>query len=261
MLPFLDLKFIKIPMYGLCIFVGIALAAIVAYFLIKKQKKVWWDFIILSAVAFGFGMLFAKILYIIVTFPLKNFFKIVWLIISGQANELVSGGFVFYGGLIGGIVGLIVGAKIAKCKLSDYIDYYGLLVPLVHCFGRIGCFCGGCCYGMPYEGIFKVVYTNPITNVPAGVGIFPVQLLEALLLLILFFVLFILFKKGVKNIVCIYLISYGFIRIFTEFFRYDYERGFIFGLSVSQFISIIIITSTVLFLIVKAIIQKKKKIA
>lgn len=258
MFPYLDLKFIKIPMYGVCILVGIVLAVLTAYFLIKKKKLCIWDFVILAAVAYGMGMLFAKLLFILVTYP-KDFFKVIGMIFSGKANNLVSGGFVFYGGVIGGIIGLFIGSKIAHCKLSDFLDIFGVLIPLVHCFGRIGCFCAGCCYGIRYDGIFSVVYHNPITSVPADVGIFPVQLLEAFLVLILFFVLLFLYNKGVKNIVFIYLIAYGVIRFFTECLRFDYERGFVFGISVSQFISIIIIICSVFYLVIEHLIKNKKK--
>lgn len=258
MFPFLDLKFIKIPMYGICNVIGLTLATILGYFLIKKQKKCFWDFVIISAVAFAFGILFSKILYLLVTFPIKDFFKIVGNIIIGKRPDLVSGGFVFYGGIIGGIIGAFIGKKIAKCKLSDYIDLYGVLIPLVHGFGRIGCFCAGCCYGIEYDGPFSVIYTHPLSTVPVGVGIFPVQLLESFLLFCLSIILLILLIKGKKHVFCYYLISYSVIRFFTEFLRADYERGFILGLSVSQFISIILIILTVVYLVMSRFLKKNK---
>lgn len=258
MFPLIDLKFIKIPMFGVCIVAGLAVATTVGYFLIKKQKKCFWDFVIITAVAFSFGMLFAKILYLLVTFPIKDFFKIIWDIISGKRPDLISGGLVFYGGVIGGILGAFVGKAIAKCKLLDYVDFYGVLIPLVHSFGRIGCFCAGCCYGIRYDGPFSVIYTHPLSTVPVGVGIFPVQLLESFLLFVLSMVLLVLLVKGKKHIFCYYLISYGVIRFCTEMLRFDYERGFIFGMSVSQFISIILIVLTIIYLIVVKILEKRK---
>ena len=256
MFPFLDLKFIKLPMFGVCILIGLTLASVLGYFIIKKQKKCFWDFVILTTVSFVFGMIFAKLLYLIVTYPIKDFFKILWNIITGKDKSLISGGLVFYGGIIGGIIGAFVGKKIAGCKISDFIDIYGVLIPLVHSFGRLGCFCAGCCYGIRYDGPFSVIYKNPLSNVPVGVGIFPVQLLESLLLLCLSVVLLILLLKGKKNIFCIYLIVYGVIRFFTEMLRFDFERGFIFGISVSQFISIVIIILTILYLVISKKIIK-----
>lgn len=253
MFPFLDLKIIKIPMYGLCILAGLIIAFIISYFLIRLEKKCFWDFVILSAMAGAFGVLFSKILYILVTYPVKDFFRIFISVIIGKDKSNLFGGFVFYGGIIGGLIGLILGKYIAHCKLSDYIDLFGLLVPLVHSFGRVGCFCAGCCYGIRYDGIFSVKYTNPLSSVPTGVGIFPVQLLESLLVFILFLILLFLYLKGKKNIIFIYLISYGIIRFFTEFLRYDNERGLIFGISISQYIIIFLIIFSIVCLIIKKI--------
>lgn len=261
MFPFLDLKIIKIPMFGLCILVGLTLASILAYYIIKKQNKCFWDFVIITTVSLAFGVVFAKLLFIVVTYPIKYFFKIIWLIISGKEKSLISGGFVFYGGIIGGIIGAFIGKKIAGCKISDFIDIYGVLIPLVHCFGRLGCFCAGCCYGIRYDGPFSVVYSNPLSSVPVGVGIFPVQLLESFLLLCLSIFLLVFLLKNKKNIFCLYLIIYAVIRFFTEMLRFDFERGFIFNISVSQFISILIIIITVSYLIFSKItINRKKKL-
>ena len=149
MLPFLDLKIIKLPMYGLCIAFGIFIAGFISYKLIKRQKKDFDYFIMITVIAIFFGFIFAKLLFILVTYPLSQFFKIVWNIITNLNNPTTRIGFVFYGGLIGGILGYIVGCKIAKVSLKEYVNIFGVAIPIAHGFGRIGCFCAGCCYGIP----------------------------------------------------------------------------------------------------------------
>ena len=258
MFPFLDLKFIKIPMYGLCILTGIVVAAIVAYQFAKRRHKNYIDFVIVVAFALGIGFVCAKLLFILVTYPIKDFFKVIYLMLFKGRDDLLSGGFVFYGGAIGGVLGFLIGTKVAKCKISDFIDFFAVLIPLVHAFGRIGCFCSGCCYGIPYEGPFSVTYTCPLSTVPTGVGIFPVQLLESALLFILSGIMYILFMKNVKNLIFGYFISYGIIRLITENFRFDAERGFILGLSTSQFISILIILVSIILLIIINVINRRK---
>ena len=79
--------------------------------------------------------------------------------LSNSNSNLLGSGFVFYGGLFGGILGYYLGVKIAKCNFSDFVSFFVFIVPLVHGFGRIGCFCAGCCYGIPYEGFFSVFPT------------------------------------------------------------------------------------------------------
>lgn len=234
-------------MYGLCIAFGIFIAGFISYKLIKRQKKDFDYFIMITVIAIFFGFIFAKLLFILVTYPLSQFFKIVWNIITNLNNPTTRIGFVFYGGLIGGILGYIVGCKIAKVSLKEYVNIFGVAIPIAHGFGRIGCFCAGCCYGIPYDGFCAVHYHTPITLVPTEIGIFPVQLLEASLLFILGICLYFYEKKGKRFTILLYISSYSIIRFITEFFRYDKERGFILNLSVSQFISILFFLSSLLF--------------
>ena len=69
------------------------------------------------------------------------------------------------------------------------------------------------------------------------------QLLEAVLVLILFFILTIMLKKydNKYSLTSIYLLLYGIIRFFNEFLRGDIIRGFLGPFSTSQWISLIII--------------------
>ena len=241
--------------------IGIVLAALAAKFMVKRRNKDYMDFVIISALIGGFAVIFAKLLFLLVSVPFKDLFKVLKNMIIHGDNSIFTSGYVFYGGVIGGVIGFFIGVKIAKCKVSDFVDFYAVLIPLIHAFGRIGCFCGGCCYGIPYDGPFSVVYNNPITSVPAGIGIFPVQLFESLLLFILSFVMYILFIKDKKYLILYYFISYGCIRFSTEFLRYDSERGSIFGISTSQFISIIAVIVSIAILIFIYFRTRKKGIA
>lgn len=258
MLPFIDLKFIKLPMYGLSIMMGILVAGFIANYFIKKEKKVFEDFILISTLTVAFGFIFAKILYILVSFPIQKFFVVVWQMLTNK-NE-IGAGFVFYGGLFGGVLGYYIGTKIVKVNFLEYADMYAFLIPVVHGFGRIGCFCGGCCYGIPYEGPFAVHYKNPITSVPVNIGIFPVQLLETLLLFIVAAILIFLYVKNKKHLFIVYGFSYSVIRFFLEYLRYDSERGQIGSLSVSQFISLLLFIFCICFYIFLFVKNKGNKV-
>ncbi len=219
---------------------GVVVGSLVAIPLTKYKKLNYYDYIIVTACTGGLGLMFAKILFIIQSYPLSEFF--IQLI-------KVDSGYVFYGGLIGAIPGYIIGVKIAKCGLLDFADIYGCLIPLAHSFGRLGCFCAGCCYGIRYDGLFAIHYHNPLSSVAIDVGIFPVQLLEAVLLLMIFFITILLFYHYQYKMTCLvfYLISYSIIRFCVEFLRGDIERHFLrlpyFTLSTSQVISICIFTA------------------
>ena len=214
----------------------------------RKLNKNFYDFIIISAVVTLAGFLFAKLLYLLTAFPIKNFFQVLWLMLRQPAGSgLIETGFVFYGGLIGGVLGYLVGVKIARCSFREFLNLFAFAIPYIHAWGRIGCFCAGCCYGIHYDGPLAVHYTDPVSDVDCGTGIFPVQLLEALLLFAFAFTILSLLLRGSvkKNFLFLwYALYYSIVRFCLEFLRGDEARGRLqtgsLSLSVSQIISVII---------------------
>jgi len=237
---------ILVPYYGFMICLGLLLAGFLGFLLTKRFSIAFEDFIILYAYVGGFAIFGAKVLYLIV---MAN--QIDWSKITDPdyLKLLMSGGFVFYGGFIGGLIALPLVKKIHKIDVLGIIKAIVPCVPLAHAMGRIGCHLTGCCYGVHYDGIFHITYHNNLFA-PNDVGLFPVQLLEAVLNLILAAVLLIyLLKKGpVMDTIYIYIISYACIRFILEFFRGDAARGFVMSLSTSQVISIILVIGTLLFM-------------
>ena len=152
-------------------------------------------------------------------------------------------GFVFFGGLVGGIFSIWIFAKIYSLPFLKIFSFTLSVTPFIHAFGRIGCFCAGCCYGIKYEGV-GTVYIH-------GAERLPVQLYEAFLNIILFIIIQInLIKK--KNIIPIYFLGYGIIRFFCELLRGDEPRGFIGFFSISSWISLILIVLGLIFSIKKS---------
>ena len=151
---------------------------------------------------------------------------------------MVFGGSVFYGGLLGGTAAAICYAKKKNLDLEAFSDMAAPAVPLFHVFGRVGCFLGGCCYGVACR--FGITYTNALTPEANGVSRFPVQLAEAAFNFILFLTLDKFFRqerfKG--KLFAIYLLVYPVGRFLLEFLRGDEIRGFFWVLSTSQWISI-----------------------
>ena len=117
-------------------------------------------------------------------------------------------------------------------------------------FGRIGCLCAGCCYGIEYHGVGSIVFHNS-EYTPNGIPLFPTQIVEAIFNFIIFIVLLLTYKKYLKTYktIGLYCILYSILRFSLEFFRGDIERGIFFNLATSQWISIIIfITGIVIFI-------------
>ena len=148
------------------------------------------------------------------------------------------GGGVFYGGLLGGAAGGVIYVRAAKRPMALYADIAACFVPLFHAFGRVGCFLGGCCFGV--ESRFGFVFTRSPLEIANGVRRFPVQLLESACCLLLFFLMDRLRRKGVLRgrLLGLYLALYALVRFADEFLRGDALRGFALGLSTSQWASL-----------------------
>ena len=170
--------------------------------------------------------------------------------------KYIFGGSVYYGGLLGGILAGCIYARAKKLPLAEFADIIAPAIALFHTFGRIGCFFGGCCYGI--ESSLGITYCyNPIAAAN-GVPRLPIQLIEAAFNLGLFFVLNGLLKKRRLRgrLLYVYLLSYAAARFVFEFFRGDEYRGFIWGISTSQLISLLILVIVPIILITK---RKKAK--
>lgn len=157
----------------------------------------------------------------------------------------IFGGMVFYGGLFGALVGAAWYMKSLNLPHNPYMDVIAFCIPLFHGFARIGCFLGGCCYGVEWQ--YGVVFRNSLEASANGVPRFPVQLLEAGLEFLLFAVILLLFIKNKLSgrLIYLYLLSYSVIRFFDEFLRGDKIRGFVGPLSTSQFISVILFVAVI----------------
>lgn len=238
---------IDLPTYSIMIILGLIIGNISAYIVIKKRKLILEDFIILQAYGLFFGMLFAKLLYIWIN---RNIIEWNRIFESKYFITLMQGGFVFYGGLIGGIIGVIIAHIVHKIDVKKYFSNLIFCIPLVHGFGRIGCYLAGCCYGIPYSGYLHVRYHN-IPYSLCDVDLFPVQLVEAIGLFILAFIFYRLTIKKENSMMNVYwyFISYSILRFILEIFRYDNQRGSFGTFSTSQWISIFIFVLMSFFLL------------
>lgn len=240
---------LDIPLYGLFFYLGISLAAVVAVIIVRKRKIPLFDFVCSAVYACIGGLLGAKLLFVLVSIDQIIEYNVPLL-------SVIKGGFVFYGGLLGGLLGLWIYAKQFKESVTEYFDIYAIALPLGHAVGRVGCFFAGCCYGLPWEHGY--VYTETVGNTPIGIPLFPIQLAEAFFLLILFVIQLIALKKihfnGINTY--IYFFAYPILRFILEFFRGDSERGTFVYLSTSQWISLIIIAIVVILAV-----NKRKKLS
>ncbi len=176
-----------------------------------------------------------------------------------NGGRFILKGATFYGGLLCALALwplLLLFWRKRKVSIYQRLSDLAVAIPAGHCFGRIGCFLGGCCFGAPTSGPFGVVFPEgspPYEYYGGAVAIHPTQLYEAAVLLFIFVILFFFAKKEAFPL---YLILYGIARFIIECFRAD-DRGGVFGLALSpaQIISIPLILFGLIILLIRSIRQ------
>ena len=149
------------------------------------------------------------------------------------------GGIVFYGGFIAAFASLCIYSYRKKLSLRLILDLAAPAIAIAHAFGRIGCFMQGCCFGRCAPENFPGAVRFPAGSMPFhrypgpdglhSLPLYPVQLYECVLNLLLSVLLVFLLRKNRKpgRIAAIYLIAYAAIRFTIEFFRGDHTDFFL----------------------------------
>lgn len=162
-------------------------------------------------------------------------------------------GLSFWGGLVGGSLTLYFFARRTKFNFWQIADFAGVSLLIGIVLGDLGCFLGGCAYG--------VTSNLPLAFPVVGVmgKRFPVSVLESMILLFAFFPLF---RAAVRfhfagKIAAFSLITLGIVKFLTEFWRGDNKiLPFLAGISLGHFFS-----TGVLILGIGIFYQKSKRSA
>ncbi|MBP5193786.1 MAG: prolipoprotein diacylglyceryl transferase [Clostridia bacterium] len=224
-----------ISWYSVWLIIGVVACLFLYDFLCKKRKitfaaNKFYNILGLAAIIVGF--FFASLVQSIYNF-----------IDTGEWNWA---GITFMGGMFGGAITFVAGALIfakgdVRAQFGRVCEIAAACIPTAHAFGRIGCFCAGCCYGKEvHEGDpFSFLAVTFKYDAGRGVPRYPTQLFEAVFLFLLAAVMIFLVLKDKRVNVAVYFLGYGLFRFLIEFLRAD-ERGSIgVSLSPSQVLSIV----------------------
>ncbi len=240
---------LKVTWFGLTLALGFFAAYLTWVFIGRKSGRdsnFAADLLLWIMVS---GILGARIAYVCANFDKFVLHPIDVLMIN-------QGGLIYYGGLIGGGVGMYIFARLRKVGFMSLTDFVITGVPVAHFFGRIGCFLNGCCHGSPTEGWPSVVYrfqTQPwYRQVELGLihrftrhplPIHPVQVYESIYNLALFGLMLWLyprFRSRPGKSLGLYLILYPLGRFCFELLRGD-ERATFSGVSIAQSVSAVLL--------------------
>lgn len=219
------------PFYGILIFISGFVGLLYVYKMLKKDdiknKNIYLYILLYGSFSIFFGKLFT-------------------IITTGFKYNMLNAGLSSYGGLIGVLLATIIFELIVPTN-KKLIKYVIISLPLTYAIGKIGCFIAGCCYGIPYNGIFNVIYKDVL-----GISLFPIQLLETLVFIIIFIICNKL--RNNKNIIYITVFISIISKFLLDFLRYEHINKI---LSINQIFSIILIVVIVLIGILKNKLTKK----
>jgi phosphatidylglycerol---prolipoprotein diacylglyceryl transferase len=143
--------------------------------------------------------------------------KFVFILIDPRASsrfaDMFDGGKTILGGLLGGYFGVELAKWTLELKVKTG-DSYVVPVAAAVAVGRLGCFVGGCCYGLPTSLPWGVDFGD-------GVPRHPTQLYEAAFHGVMALLLAKLRREGryPRQLMKIYILSYLAYRFATEFIR------------------------------------------
>ena len=166
------------------------------------------------------------------------------------------GGLTWYGGMVFGVGYAMHFLRKEGFPRLRALDLGGRVLPLGLFFGRMGCWFGGCCFGLPTNAWYGVSFPawSPASEQQwrahlldhpglASLPVLPAQLMEGFgSLLIAFFILVVVEprKRFTGQTFCVSMSLYAVLRFGLEYLRAD-DRGGTLGLTTSQWIGVLIV--------------------
>ena len=231
-----EIGWFKLQYYGLMYIVAFSITYGMVLYRVRHEKRfrVSGDdvqnlmlFIIIGLIA---GARVGYVLFYNLTYYLNNPLEIFlpFQSINGSITFTGISGMSFHGGLIGVLLSVWLYIRKTKLNFWDMADLFAPVVPLGYTFGRLGNFINGELYG-------RITSTPIGMHFPLAPGTdlrHPSQLYEAFFEgIVLFAVLWNLrkLKKPRGAMFAFYIIGYGTVRFFIEYYRQpDAQMGFIF---------------------------------
>jgi phosphatidylglycerol---prolipoprotein diacylglyceryl transferase len=219
-----------LPTFGLMLWVATVCGAIVLHYSFKREH-VEADALGIVALSVVAGLVGAKLWHVLDS-PAE--FRA-----DGWSVLWSTGGFAWFGGLVGGIAALIIQGKQAGLKALRILDLAAPAAAVGYAIGRIGCLTSGDGdYGIESNLPWAMGFPDGIDPTPPGVRVHPTPIYEAIVGLAIGWWLW---RRGGKShgtgaIVGEYLLLSGIARFLVEFIRRN--PHVLFGLSNAQLASL-----------------------
>lgn len=244
--PNVDILGIDVPIYGIAIIFAMFVLVTSSLIIMCRTDLKIIEGLKLGVYGFTGAVIGAKILYVLQQTEYSFY------CMKGFSEHISIKGSSAYGAILIGCLFLQLGSWIHKIELNRYLKKLLVLVPICHAICKCGCFFAGCCYGIIYEGVGSVIYYES-RYAPLGVALFPVQLLEAVGLILISIIIFVYRKQNIS--IGKYLVLYSILRFFIEFVRNQQTKVMI---GIVSDIQIMCVCTVALYIIINRVQVRKK---
>ncbi len=233
MKPEVQLLGISIKTFGVTFALGfVACGAVVARRLREMDRPVDWAYEITFAALIG-GVIGARVYYLI-----ENSSSLHGSVLG---NIFSGSGLVWYGGAIGGAIGVIGWMRWRHVLELRMLDMCATALALGYAIGRIGCqVSGDGDYGIRSTLPTAMGYPHGTVPTPPGVTVLPTPIYETVAMCLLAYGLWRLRDRVRPGVIfALYLVGSGLERLLVEFIRRNEEVAL--GLTAPQLESIVLI--------------------
>jgi phosphatidylglycerol:prolipoprotein diacylglycerol transferase len=159
-----------------------------------------------------------------------------------------------WGGLLAYLLLAVPAAWLLTPRKRAALDLVALTIPLPFILAKWGCFCNGCCYGLPCALPWAVVFPPGCRHAPAGIPIHPTQLYEIIGILAFLWVCRSLDRRRWQGTMLLWFLAIeGATVAACECFRGDFQQHVCLGpVTLSQLLALIAATGSLVLLIVCA---------
>src|SRR5271167_149228 len=217
MKPEIEIIGISIKTFGVMFALGfLACGALVARRLRELEKPVDWAYELVFSALIG-GVVGARGYYLIQNYSQVKH-NLVGSVFSGS-------GLVWYGGAIGGAIGVLLWMRWRKQMELKMFDMCATALALGYAIGRIGCqVSGDGDYGIRSSLPWAMGYPHGTVPTPPGVRVQPTPIYETVSMCVLAYVLWQLRDRVRPGVVfALYLVGSGLERFLVEFIRRNHE--------------------------------------
>ena len=199
--------------------------------------------------------------------------KLYYVVVLGHWDAMFErGGFVYWGGLLGGTLAVMAVVVKKRFGLWRMFDVGGMACAAAYAVGRTGCWAVGDDYGRPWKGFLAVAFPDgappstagtmaqefgvamqPGVSASAVLSVYPTQLYEVVLGLIMFIVLWRMrdHKHAEGWLFGVYMVFAGLERFAIEFLRAKDDR-LLLGLTYAQGIALVFAAAGIVVMLLRS---------